>query len=827
MTCHFISEMGNDESVASITKDSKEITYIEKGIQVIPPGYGADFRVEVLNLSRNRLQMLPYGLLCIKQLKICENKLEDLTGEVGKAIATYRTLEQLDLSTNKINGFPAIFMELTNLISLNLFCNCIKEFNCSLTKLTKLDIGHNQLKAIPSLPPNLKELSYDYNELSELNVSYPQLTKFTIALVGLNSIKPDLVFPNLLVFEAPKNNLRTVPDFTKFAPKIKKVDLSDNYLTEFPSFPMTINEINLKGNQIKKLPELIILLLDLLMLNVADNEITYIPSLPPQLRSLNTNGNKITQYNDCELRDLSKFQTMNNELIKFPGFHSNQATDIYFSYNHISKFDLQYFHQKITKVDLTSNDITEIPVKLFTFPKLTILILARNKITTIPNEIGNSQIVSFNISNNPLTELPAQWPPTLSSLVASYCGIKAVPPSLIANQCLQHIYLAGNELTEVPFFPWARILMLSRNKFVNFPKLSGTLETIDISCNMINAIPAEFAYAKLKDADFSYNNISEFPSNFTKTKLVYFKIRANPLECAIDPKIFPPSLQVLDISETKMTINGDIPFREVFVTHPIKSPKTTKIITEDYSAFSEMRGIRETMEDCVIVRAAQKCAEVPIDLFGVFDGHGGVKTATFCSHTFTKIFEQGHVVFEEKWLLKAVEMLVQNLKKKNFLDGATMAFSMVQGNTVISAHLGDARNIIIRNDGSVRFSTEDHKPFMRNEFVRIHSIGGRVQNNRTHGNLAVARSLGDFLVPGISSVPEISTINLEPTDKWLIICCDGIFDVLSNEYIGELSTHYTDSNLLAYDLRNYAFSNQSADNISVIVVDLEKRRQHI
>lgn len=69
--------------------------------------------------------------------------------------------------------------------------------------------------------------------------------------------------------------------------------------------------------------------------------------------------------------------------------------------------------------------------------------------------------------------------------------------------------------------------------------------------------------------------------------------------------------------------------------------------------------------------------------------------------------------------------------------------------------------------------------------------GGFVAEGRINGSLNLSRALGDMeykqsrdLGPHaqmVTAVPEVRHLPLEPGDEFLILACDGIWDVLSNQ----------------------------------------------
>ena len=90
----------------------------------------------------------------------------------------------------------------------------------------------------------------------------------------------------------------------------------------------------------------------------------------------------------------------------------------------------------------------------------------------------------------------------------------------------------------------------------------------------------------------------------------------------------------------------------------------------------------------------------------------------------------------------------------------------------------------------VRFTTEDHKPNNTLERERIEAGGGTVRANRVNGMLAVSRALGDFEMKKdvnrdqtkqlVSAEADVTAQERDPNDNFILICCDGVYDVQTN-----------------------------------------------
>ena len=111
------------------------------------------------------------------------------------------------------------------------------------------------------------------------------------------------------------------------------------------------------------------------------------------------------------------------------------------------------------------------------------------------------------------------------------------------------------------------------------------------------------------------------------------------------------------------------------------------------------------------------------------------------------------------------------------------------------ASAGDSRAVLWRRaDGSIE-ATRDHRPDDPEERKRIEAAGGTVSEEfdppRIDGALACSRALGAFKFkqgtsgPGeqkVSSVPEVYEWKARKGD-WLILACDGVWDIFSNSRV--------------------------------------------
>ncbi|ODN73750.1 hypothetical protein L202_07286 [Cryptococcus amylolentus CBS 6039] len=135
-----------------------------------------------------------------------------------------------------------------------------------------------------------------------------------------------------------------------------------------------------------------------------------------------------------------------------------------------------------------------------------------------------------------------------------------------------------------------------------------------------------------------------------------------------------------------------------------------------------------------------------------------------------------------------------------------------------TANVGDARGVLSRGGKAVRL-TYDHKGSDASEAKRITDAGGFVMNNRVNGVLAVTRSLGDASMKEfVVGSPYTTETTLDDTDEFLIVACDGLWDVCSDQEAVDLIQNVQDPQEASRRLLEHAMGNFSTDNLSVLVV---------
>jgi len=126
-------------------------------------------------------------------------------------------------------------------------------------------------------------------------------------------------------------------------------------------------------------------------------------------------------------------------------------------------------------------------------------------------------------------------------------------------------------------------------------------------------------------------------------------------------------------------------------------------------------------------------------------------------------------------------------------SGTTAIVAVVKGNHLYVANVGDSRCVLCRGGKTVELST-DHKPEDTEELNRIEKAGAKVtENGRVNGGLNLSRALGDHvykqnkeLLPedqAITANPELQSIELCKEDEFMVLACDGIWNVMTSEEV--------------------------------------------
>ena len=253
-----------------------------------------------------------------------------------------------------------------------------------------------------------------------------------------------------------------------------------------------------------------------------------------------------------------------------------------------------------------------------------------------------------------------------------------------------------------------------------------------------------------------------------------------------------------------------------------------------------MQGWRKRQEDAHLAEVS-KGEKKDIDVFGVFDGHGGKEISKFVSNHFldelvkNKNLATNMELALKETFIKMDEIMqtkegIEEIKKysrqskeeddrqskneppnsqmnlisklmtpkdpeANDIYMRTGCTACVMGvdetsKKIYFANAGDSRVVLCRKGVAEEMST-DHKPELESEKNRIYKADGWISEGRVKGNLNLTRGFGDLeykqnknLKPEeqmITANPDIKIVDYNKDCDFVILGCDGIWDCLSNQ----------------------------------------------
>ncbi|KAL1547099.1 protein-serine/threonine phosphatase [Salvia divinorum] len=252
------------------------------------------------------------------------------------------------------------------------------------------------------------------------------------------------------------------------------------------------------------------------------------------------------------------------------------------------------------------------------------------------------------------------------------------------------------------------------------------------------------------------------------------------------------------------------------------------------------KGPKPSMEDvhiCIdnLPQYLGEVADAPLPgaFYGVFDGHGGIDAASFVREKLLKLIVEDSFfpVCHERAIKSAFLKTDYAFADDSSLDissGTTVLTAFISGRKMIVANAGDCRAVLGKRGRAIEMS-KDHKPNHTSERIRIEKLGGAIYDGYLNGQLSVSRALGDWHMKEpkgsaspLSADPELQEVLLTEDDEFLILGCDGLWEVMTSQCAvtmvrRELMLH-NDPELCSRELVREALKRNTCDNLTVVVI---------
>ena len=219
-------------------------------------------------------------------------------------------------------------------------------------------------------------------------------------------------------------------------------------------------------------------------------------------------------------------------------------------------------------------------------------------------------------------------------------------------------------------------------------------------------------------------------------------------------------------------------------------------------------------------------------LFELFDGHGGMSISHYLQNNFDRVYRKNLKIFKndyENCFKTTFKELDIEIKKLDLVSmGSTACIIHIIKETpsklvVHCANCGDTRASLISPMKFKRLSY-DHRADDEEEKRRVQNSGGTIINNRVMGALMLSRAFGDFELKsfGVKCEPYYSytEIDLNEKNQFVILACDGVWDLNTESDFQQLIMFCNDSEMLCSTIIKNTLRKDAWDNLSVFAIKL-------
>ena len=329
--------------------------------------------------------------------------------------------------------------------------------------------------------------------------------------------------------------------------------------------------------------------------------------------------------------------------------------------------------------------------------------------------------------------------------------------------------------------------------------------------------------------------IQEAMSSYTVGALLYHAIHKQPLSSdnQIDIKInpIPRIYQLLKIALSPLP-EERFPLSQLvsLLVETRQSLQATKIHWNVASqSTTGLSTSRLQNEDSYGIRQLQLSNSETLILGVVADGMGGMSQGEVASKLAVQTVleepipaEFNSIEQQSEWLVSLVQKANESVATNVRDGGTTLSITLAVGQDLAIAHVGDSRIYLLRQGEDIRQLSEDHSLVAMlvasGQITHEESLDHPDRNVLTK-SIGSKRRLSDGYVQQLSRSGQNLSLPLENGDI-LLLCSDGVWDLVSNEEIAKIFTHHQTLQTAVDEVINCVLQRGAPDNATLLALEL-------
>ncbi|KAI8972677.1 hypothetical protein BDB01DRAFT_809559 [Pilobolus umbonatus] len=804
-------------------------------LEHIPDTFSSFQHLTTLDISNNfftKFPMVICEITSLTYLDISFNKINLFPEEISQLT----NLVSLFAIANRITGgLPPGFMRLTKLHELDIRQNLITDLDVvsHLTQLEILLVDYNSTSIVNFEISNLKQLKMYKNHLTQFNlfsgIGYNKtLTELSLSNCKLSSL-PDNLFHTTRALEIlllDSNTLNSLPSSIGSLRRLVVLSIQNNNIDTLPAEIGKLGELKVldaQKNNLKSLPKEIWLCGSLQKLNCSSNLLEGFPEpysgqVAPTIEHASVNDT--TELGAVCIDDDDGVGSIMNSL---PSLNAGQGM--------VNRLEETLSSSPPPQQIQMPPPPNFNPPSFFASPRnhppplsltLRFLLLGDNRLT---DDIWSPislflELRTLNLSFNDLYEIPPE----------GLCHQHLYELYLSGNKLTS---LPADDIKNLQFM---RVLAVNGNKLQTLPAEIGKLRkllVLDVGNNVLKYNISNWPY------DWNWNwNLGLKYLNLSGNKRLEIQRshpdHHNPKEKDLSDFSALSKLRMLGLMDITF-LGGSIP-EESHDRRVRTSPSEVNSMSYGVADWLGPNTHLSTW-DLVMPRLRGKDDECVFAIFdgSKHPKTGCILTKKLNDELIQTFLTHLNSIKSDESIVSAIRRIFLGLDQKlakieDHASGASAVVCYINGTKLYVANVGDALAVISRNNGQAYEITQKHIPLNPSEVSRIRTAGGFVSNSGLlNGELTVSRSFGHFhLIPVVNCNPFVSTIVLNENDEFVIVASRGLWDRMTYQTAVDIArTEKGDLMAAAQKLRDFAITYGADNNLMVMVIgvgDLFQKR---